>query len=240
VSRKVLRDSNGLLFCGLCGATRSRIGELWGKEESVLAHLKHCKGEAGLAQEKQEIREKLAAVPIPVPQDLPAGLPQNLPQGAARSSGSLPAATLGTRYRPAPLRAAGSLPAGPLPEGIITQSEYDALNDAYQLKCIEADEYRQLAEAAVAQEENHTPHLALAQVQQGSSDWLPWILGAGVVGLIVYGLASSSGDEPDARPSMSGRSSSRKSSSSSGVGDLFDLGSKGLSFLSKARNAFKI
>ena len=242
--RKVLIDTQGRYFCGFCGATRKRTGELFAQNyQSALAHLKHCKGEAGIEQERQDIRDKLASGPIPRPEGLPAGLPQDLPQdlphGTARSSSSLPAAGLGSTYRPAPLRPAGSLPAETAPAEFVTREEFDQLRDELNLALIERDEYRKLAEEAVAHNENHTPHLALAQAQtqESASPW-PWILGAGVFGLIVYGLVSSSSDAPDSRPSMSG--ATRKNSRSSGVGDLLDLGSKGLNFFSKARSALKI
>ncbi len=272
MASKIMRDGNGLLFCAKCGGTRSKLGVLWRNENAVLAHLKHCRGQAGLAQERQEIRAKLAAVPIVTPDRalqqpaipaiharppaaasqepsaiaaIPAGIPaartQDFPQAEARMSGSVRAAETAIPPRSA-YQPAGMMPAASALQGFVTQAEYDRLYDDYNLTLIERDEALQLAETSISHNENHTPHLALAQAQQDSSSWLPWALGIGVVSLIVYGVASASDEQPEPSPrpgpSMRGRGSAK--GSAPGVGALLDLGSKGLNFFSKARGAFKI
>lgn len=265
MSRKVLKDSNGLLFCGHCGTTRSQKGLHWAKEASVLAHLKHCKGPDAAAQEQGEIRTKLAEVPIPrtsipavsaspsaamsgratavpaVPASPSAALPQDLPQGAARVCGSLRARSPISPYRPAGLHA-GSLPLESAPAGFVSQADYDRLVDEYNLALIERDEYHQLAEKAVRKKENHDPHLALAQAESkgGLPSWVPWVFGGAVILAIIYGVTSSSGGTQMAGPSMAGASAGGSKKVNSSVGDVFDLGSKGMTFFSKARNAFKI
>lgn len=233
MSRKIYIDANGLRYCGLCGTTRSQKGVLWNDarnpDQSSLAHLKHCKGEAGLAQEREEIRAKLAEVPIAKPNhDAPlraASAPDPaaaLPQVAAPGYSSLRAATLGSPYRPPVLRA-GDLPAESAPAGFVTQAQYDKLVDDYNLALIERDSYHELAEAAVAQETNHTPHLEMAQAkeaQEKKTDVVPIIIGVGLVGLVALWIFTPSSEGGDPGASMDG--SQKQNRPARGGGKILD------------------
>ncbi len=259
MARKILEDSNGHFFCGACGATRSKRGQLWTSVHAVLAHLKHCKGEEGLAQEREEIRTKLASVHIVTPdQDQPQPsipvLPATLPASRTQESNAIPALPASVRTQ-GDTRSCAQLLAGearntriawrpaarrqPAPQGYVTEADYDSLVDKLNLVLIERDEALQLADRAVAQNNNHTPHLALAK--QSSSNVILWVLGGAVVLLIGYHVVSAAQAKPKpltSSPAMNGHISTRKAPG--GVVDILDMGSKGLTFFSKARNAFKI
>ncbi len=224
-----VHHSDGSWSCFDCGRASRSI-------DGVRGHRRSCKGISGVAQKVEEIRQSVLGN---------ANLSrlsgsQQTAEPAAQAAPSQP------MYAPSPYRALpGRLSQPAEPSQIVG---YD--DPSMEIAALKQTVTR-LEQAILVMSEksgNDIRHLSSARLAQQADEerysWVPWALGFGVAAVIVYGLVSASGDTSEpSQPgeAMGGRFTPRRApTNGNGIGEVLDMGSKGLAFFSKARNAFKI
>lgn len=183
---KVRVESNGQAYCAQCGHTRDRQGELFKGRQSVVAHLKYCKGPDGLNQQLSGLQAQLdGGRPVPP-------LPAEKPQGISRQpAGSLLGSAM-PKYAPSPglggtlLRALPAVSPGINLGARVTELEAQlaAARDRATLAEEERDRAFEIAQTAVTAATNEVVHI------EKPVNYVPWVIGGGLVLAVGYWIYS--------------------------------------------------